>query len=58
MFLFRVPGRGMVRRMIFLMICGVAFWGGTEVQRALMVQRCIDAGGAVDSRSVCRGLPR
>ena len=58
MFLFGVPGRSILRRMVTLILCGAAFWGGTEVQRALMVDRCLDAGGTVDTRGLCKGLAR
>ena len=58
MFLFGVPGRGMLRRMVTLVLCGVAFWGGSEVQRAVLIDRCIEAGGTVDVHGLCFGLPR
>ncbi len=47
-----------MRRLVTAALCGAAFWGGAEVQRALMVDRCVDAGGAVDARGLCRGLAR
>jgi hypothetical protein len=56
--LFGVPGLGTMRRLVTAALCGAAFWGGAEVQRALMVDRCLDAGGAVDARGLCRGLAR
>lgn len=58
MFLLGVPGRGMLRRMVTLVLCGAAFWGGSEVQRALMIDRCLDAGGTVDVHGLCKGLRR
>lgn len=58
MTLFGVPGLGTLRRLLTVALCGAAFWAGGEVQRAAMIDRCLDAGGAVDARGVCRGLPR
>lgn len=48
----------MLRRMVTLVLCGVAFWGGAEVQRAIMIDRCLDAGGTVDVNGICKGLTR
>jgi hypothetical protein len=56
--LFGVPGLGTMRRLMTAALCVVAFWAGSEVQRSAMVDRCLDAGGAVDARGLCRGLPR
>ena len=47
---------GLLRRPVTLLLCGVAFWAGTEIQLAAMKSRCLDAGGTVDTRGVCRGL--
>jgi hypothetical protein len=58
MTLFGVPGLGTMRRLMTLALCGAAFWGGAEVQRALMIDRCLDAGGTVDTHGLCRGVPR
>jgi hypothetical protein len=58
MSLFGVPGLGTMRRLLTLALCGAAFLGGAEVQRALMIDRCLDAGGTVDTQGLCRGLPR
>jgi hypothetical protein len=49
-------GLGILRRPITLLLCGAAFWAGTEVQHAMIVDRCLDAGGTVDARGLCRGL--
>jgi hypothetical protein len=48
----------MMRRLFTAALCVVAFWAGSEVQRSALVDRCLDAGGAVDARGLCRGLPR
>ncbi len=56
-----MPGLGYLglifRRPVTLLLCGVAFWAGTEVQHAALKARCLDAGGQVDARGICRGLP-
>ena len=49
-------GLGLIRRWVTVALCAAAFWGGTEVHRALMVDRCLDAGGTIDARGLCRGL--
>ena len=51
-----IPGLGLARRWVTLVLCAAAFWGGTEMQHALMVDRCLDAGGTIDTRGLCRGL--
>jgi len=55
---FAVPGRAMMRRIVTLALCGAAFWGGAELQRAVMIDRCLDAGGSVDVSGICKGLQR
>jgi hypothetical protein len=56
--LFGVPGLGMMRRLFTAALCVVAFWAGSEVQRSALIDRCLDAGGAVDARGLCLGLSR
>ena len=55
-----MPGFGyfglIFRRPVTLFLCGVAFWAGTEMQHATLKSRCLDAGGTVDARGLCRGL--
>ena len=55
-----MPGFGyfglIFRRPVTLFLCGVAFWAGTEMQHAALKSRCLDAGGTVDARGLCRGL--
>jgi hypothetical protein len=46
----------MVRQVILIALCGLAFWAGTEVQKALVDDRCRNAGGITDSGGVCRGV--
>jgi hypothetical protein len=33
-------------------------WLGMKAERFLQVDRCLDAGGAVDTRGICTGVPR
>lgn len=55
--LFGLLGFGVLRRPVTIVLCGVAFWAGTEIQFSALKARCLEAGGTVDSRGVCRGLP-
>ena len=55
--LFSLLGFSALRRPVTIVFCGVAFWAGTEIQFTAMKARCLDAGGTVDTRGVCRGLP-
>ncbi|MEM6823484.1 MAG: hypothetical protein AAF566_00100 [Pseudomonadota bacterium] len=49
-------GLGRIGRWITLALCAGAFWAGTEMQHALMVNRCLEAGGTIDARGLCHGL--
>ncbi len=52
-----IPGTGFLfRRPVTIALCGIAFWAGTELQHALLVDRCLDAGGRIDTRGLCHGL--
>ncbi|MEM1064777.1 MAG: hypothetical protein AAF771_16170 [Pseudomonadota bacterium] len=53
----RLLGLGLIRRWITLSLCAAAFWAGTEFQHVRLVDRCLDRGGTVDTRGLCRGLP-
>lgn len=33
-------------------------WLGMKAERFLQVDRCLDAGGMVDARGICTGVPR
>ena len=46
----------MIRRGFILILCGAAFWAGTEVERLASADRCLDAGGSVTPEGLCRGL--
>lgn len=48
----------MLRRMVTIVLCGAAFWAGAEVQRGVLIDRCLSAGGTVDVHGVCRGVGR
>ncbi|MEM9432433.1 MAG: hypothetical protein AAGA12_00820 [Pseudomonadota bacterium] len=48
----------MIRRTINLILLGLAFYGGTQVERGLLSARCTNAGGEVNARNLCVGLPR
>ncbi|EPX80624.1 hypothetical protein [Litoreibacter arenae] len=44
----------MIRRMITLVLMGLAFYGGLKVERGVWQDRCLDAGGAIVGK-VCTG---
>ena len=45
-------------RMIFLAaIFGAGLWTGTRLAWVNMAGSCLDAGGQIDTRGVCRGVP-
>jgi hypothetical protein len=50
-------GLGLFRRWITIGLCTIAFWAGTELEHARLKDRCVDAGGTLDVRGLCRGLP-
>jgi len=50
-----IPGLGLVRRGITLVLCGVAFWAGLRLAEGGQVEACRDAGGAWDQRGFCTG---
>lgn len=47
----------MIRRTFALVFCALAFWAGTEVQRAVMDDRCLNSGGTPSAQGVCQGVP-
>lgn len=52
-----IPGVGFaLRRPVTLLLCGVAFWVGTEIEHARLKARCLDRGGTVDARGLCLGV--
>ncbi|GFE65206.1 hypothetical protein [Litoreibacter roseus] len=47
----------MIRRTITLVLCGLAFYGGIEIERGRVKDRCVDAGGAWEpTRLICIGI--
>jgi hypothetical protein len=50
-----LPGLGLFRRGITLLLCGAAFWAGLRLGQELQVDACLDAGGAWDQRGFCTG---
>ncbi|MEL6645622.1 MAG: hypothetical protein AAFQ79_16950 [Pseudomonadota bacterium] len=52
----RFLGLGMLRRWVTIGLCAGAFWAGAEVQHLRLVDRCLEAGGTIDTRGLCRGL--
>lgn len=50
-----IPGLGLVRRTITLVLCGAAFWAGLRMGQGGQADACRDAGGAWDQRGFCSG---
>lgn len=45
----------MIRLVIYLVIFCVGLWAGAEYERVAAIDRCLNAGGAVDARGICSG---
>jgi len=45
-------------RLIAILCLGAGFAAGMKLDRAIQADRCLDAGGQVDGRGLCRGLGR
>jgi hypothetical protein len=43
-------------RLIAILCLGLGLVAGLKLDRALQRTRCLDAGGQVDARGLCRGL--
>lgn len=50
-----LPGLGLIRRGVTLVLCGAAFAAGLHLGRAGQVDACLDAGRAWDPRGFCSG---
>jgi len=48
-------GAAVIRLMIWGLLFGAGAWVGMEVQKALSIRACLDAGGGVDPRGFCVG---
>ncbi len=44
-----------MRKLITLVLMGLAFYGGLKVERILNDGRCTNAGGTVNARGLCIG---
>lgn len=44
-----------MRKLITLILMGLAFYGGLKVERILNEGRCTNAGGEVNTRGLCIG---
>lgn len=45
-----------MRKLITLILMGVAFYGGLQIERSRNEARCENAGGTVDVRGLCTGV--
>jgi hypothetical protein len=50
-----IPGLGLIRRAITLILCGAAFWAGLRLGQGQQEGACRDASGAWDDRGFCVG---
>ena len=50
-----IPGLGLVRRGVTLVLLGAAFVAGLKLGQAGQADACLDAGGAWDRRGFCSG---
>lgn len=48
-----IPGRGLVRRGLTLLMLGAAFLGGLKLGQSGQADACRDAGGILDPRGFC-----
>lgn len=46
----------MVRIIIWGTLFVIGAWAGAEYERTVQIDRCLDAGGAIDGRGLCLGL--
>jgi hypothetical protein len=46
----------MIRRIMTLCFCAIAFWAGMKLQQARSVDACLDAGGAMRGDVLCTGV--
>lgn len=45
-----------MRKLITLVLMGLAFYGGLTVERSRNETRCVNAGGTIDARALCTGV--
>jgi hypothetical protein len=50
-----LPGLGLFRRVVTLLLCGAAFWAGLRLGEAGQDEACQDAGRVWDPRGFCSG---
>jgi hypothetical protein len=48
-----IPGLGLIRRSITIVLCGAAFWAGVKFAQTGQAQACLAAGGTYDARGFC-----
>ncbi|MCB1311661.1 MAG: hypothetical protein KDK29_07125 [Sedimentitalea sp.] len=47
----------MIRLTFLAVVFGAGIYSGTRLAWVSMTENCLDAGGQLDTRSVCRGVP-
>ncbi|MCV6597613.1 MAG: hypothetical protein OIF40_11090 [Mangrovicoccus sp.] len=47
----------MIRLMIWGVIFAAGLWAGNEYAQTTQIDRCLNAGGAIDANGLCLGLP-
>ncbi len=53
-----IPGLGLVRRGVTLVLIAAAFVAGLKLGASGQAEACADAGGAWDTRGFCTGVLR
>jgi hypothetical protein len=48
----------MIRRVITLCFCAIAFWAGMKLQQARTAEACVNAGGEMRDDVLCTGVAR
>ncbi len=49
-------GLRMIRRLLTLCFCAIAFWAGMKLQQMRAVDACLHAGGAMRGDDLCTGV--
>ena len=46
----------MIRRIMTLCFCAIAFWAGMKLQQMRTADACLDAGGTMRGDDLCTGV--
>lgn len=51
-----LAGLRMIRRIMTLCFCAIAFWAGMKLQQMRTADACLDAGGTMRGDDLCTGV--